>query len=416
MVTHPERKVGKDEDGSSDTDPDMPELIPVPRVVVPASADAPDTNRSCMPRRLLCQTPGVTTWTRKSRHGALQRAAPAVSNQEAAGRAAPEDASATGPNPSSPFGGLQLPPRLTMNGSTSFGARADALAAALDKMVPSVCPSDLPSAEEVDPGPVVADLDVPVSAECRAATSNDLDAELAGVRQGLDEDTDSESDAADSDAEPGADGAVVANVGGGRRTRAHPAAVPRGAPAVAPASTTVRSAVASARRTANEYTASQEDDDEATETSFGPRFKGLAPEDLTSAKKTWTLHSLANVRCPSASESKLAAASLFDMLGRRQKARAPPTLQPSEDGCSVAADEGQKVSFRKRPAPVVSHQQSVKTTRCDESRPGERVMEECVVGSRKRKAPASERAGLPISFGKRPSRAMCADMGDQACD
>lgn len=412
MVTNPERRFGEDQDGSSDTDPEMPELIPVSRVVGFESAVVQDVSQSCMPRSLLCQSPVITLGFHSTSKPGVELGT--VSDREAAGRVVSDDASMTGPDSSSVSGGPRAPPRFTKTGSTSFGARADALAAALDNLMPSVCPCDVPTIEDVDSGPSAVDLDVPVSVECRAATSDDFDAELAGVQQGLDEDTDSGSEAADSDAELGGDGAARADMVSGRRVRARSAsAVPRGAPGVAPASTTVQSAVAWARRTANEYSAAQEDDEETAEASFGPRFKGLAPEDLTAVKSSWTLHSLANVRCPSTRESKLAAASLFDALSRRQTARGAPTSQPNEDGGASNANKDQKVSFRRPAAHAVEHQQLNQTIRGDDSNPGVRVMQECIAGSRKRKAETHERAGLPHSGRmdrKRPARAICADM------
>lgn len=414
MVEFAASDVGRDGNDSSDTDPDMPELVPVPRIVAPELDRGRDSGRSCMPRTLLCQS-GITLGSRPIRnHWAKQRTLPPLTNPMATVNDMSGSVSAMRLDSSSLSGDTPAPLRFAMKVSTSFGERADALATALDKLLPSVCPSDPPIAEIAD-GKSVADLDIPVEVGCQIATSNDFDAELAGVQQGLDEDTDSGSEGVDSDVDPEADGATLANPAGSRKPQARPvAAVPRGAPGVAPASKSVKSAVASARRTANEYAAAQEDDEIATDNSFGPRFKGLAPEELTVAKAAWSLHSLANVRCPSARESKRAAASILDEL----RARAAPGPQLGKNGGGRAADESQKPTFRRPQAHVVAHQQSIRTIKCDDSRPGSRVMEECMAGSRKRKAPAGELGASHIGDmdGKRPARSICADMGDVACD
>jgi len=400
--------VGRGSTDSSDTDPDMPELVPVPRIAASDFDRGHGSDRSCMPRTLLCQS-GMTLGSRPiCNHGARQQSLPSVTTPAATVNDMSGSVSAMCSDSSSSLSGdAPAPLRFAIIGSTSFGERADALAAALDKESSSVCPPHAPISEIAD-GQSVADLDIPLQVGCQIATSNDIDAELAGVQQGLDEDTDSGSESVDSDVDPEADGAS-------RKPQARRiAAAPRGAPSVAPASKSVKSAVASAQRTANEYAAAQEDDEIATDNSFGPRFKGLAPEELTAAKASWSLHSLADVRCPSARESRLAAVSILDEL----RARAAPGSQLGKKGGGRAADEREKSMFRRPEAHVVAHQHSIRTIKCDDSRPGSRVMEECIAGSRKRKAPAGE---LGVSHirrmdGKRRAHAICADMGVAACD
>lgn len=438
MVAPKKRATPDAGDDSDATDPEMPELLPPEPPKYPAVKSQAGKKRGAPgglgPAALLQR---------------LRDAAAAATSRAFVSPMLPEIDEVTSP-PARPGTQVQEPaitlpespprnaaPRMPTGGQ-AFGERANALAAVLDKLSPS-----LPTTEEASLEVLAADTtpcttrlkascrwedcldEIEVSAAAKRKAAASLDEEWA---RGL-EDTDSEEDEDDEEDEgfsspqkkAKAAAAVEREKRAAKRRRTDKGEVfqkPPGAPEVAPAAWQVRAAVAVAggEERAEATRVAQLPESAATGPSFGPRFQGLTETALAAVRSKWTLHSLADVQTTSSQDNQRAAASLFDELRkRREGGGAAATAAPegaSQADSSPTAAPGKPTFRRPPPRELAAEAAERRAAGARMLSPGVFVAEECLAGVGRKKP--SDTAVQPPRRSAPPSkvRAVCAGMED----
>mmetsp|Transcript_334 Transcript_334/g.878 ORF Transcript_334/g.878 Transcript_334/m.878 type:complete len:385 (+) Transcript_334:25-1179(+) len=372
---------GRDGD-SSGTDPDMPLLIPVsPKPV--AQVKPPTKSKPMLQAMQLLRN-------RRARgrgRGVLKAKTSKTPKPTSVARSLPF------------FAGTSNAMPVAAPQTIEFGRRADDLAAALDKITPTLN-SEPRTSVEMDEAPkkpghcfdrALEEIEVSKEAKAKAAASlNDelLDSEASESDGDLDDDEENDSSVKQK---PTLAGLRLQDL-------------PPGAPAAASASEEVLTAMSAAEGGAPPVPGGS---------SFGPRFQNLSQPELFAARSKWQLHSLAGTQTTSSEENRKAAADLFTILRQRREAKQDKEAKAHEDQ-QAEVPRSSRPLFR-RPTRDAAAAPTPAARPDAFSTPGVRILEECVAGSGhkvsgRRKADAEdvpEDVPAAVSAAKRRKAAVC---------